>query len=241
MGELSERYKDFAHEITHEFRYVLSPESQDFLGKLVLQAEERVLTLPIGSVLYRARANGIPLGDTIALKHAYPLDQMKPIKNVVREGRANPSNICALYLASEVGTAIAEVRPSTNHPVTVGTFRTERELRIVDLTAQMGWHAYFFVKDYIWQNLSVDFSKPLNEQHQSLHYAKTQIIAETFKRHGYDGIRYRSQFYAREKQTEAPYVKGFNFALFDLASATCESCKVYQIAEQHVVFREMDI
>ena len=240
MGELSERYKDFAHEITHDFRYVLSPDSQDFLQKLLLQAEERVLTLPRGSLLYRARSNRIPLGETTAVKSPYASEEMKPIRNVVSEGRANPSNICALYLATEIGTAIAEVRPSTQHPVTVGTFRTDRELRIVDLTAQMGWHAYFFAKDFIWQDLSFDFSKPLNEQHQNVHYAKTQIIAETFKRHGYDGIRYRSQFYAREGQREAPAVKGFNFALFDLASATCESCKVYQIAEQHVVFKEMD-
>lgn len=239
MDELTKLYAAFAEEISHEYRFVLSPSSQEFLQKLLTEAEHKVIMLPVHSTLYRARPNGTPAGKNEAETSPLLPQEMKPIRNIVSEGRANPKNICVLYLATEIGTALAEVRPSTLHPVTIGTFSTQSELKIVDLTDQMSWHDYFFREDLIWHTLSSDFSKPLNELNQSVHYAKTQIIAETFKRHGYDGIRYRSQFYTREHLADTPASEGFNYALFDLASATCLSCKVYEIVQQHVVYKEV--
>ena len=238
MDEMVKLYEEFSNEISNEFRFILSSKSQDFLQKLLSQGGQQVETLPARTVLYRAQSNSIAAGKTEAATTALPKKRMKPIPNVVSEGRANPSKICVLYLASQIGTALAEVRASTQHPVTVGTFRTKSKLKIVDLTRQMSFHVWLNAEDLIWHRLSDDFSKPLTEFNQSVHYAKTQIIAETFKRNGYDGIRYRSQFRARESEAGLPESDGINYALFDINSASCVSRKVYKIVQQEVVYSE---
>ena len=241
---LAKRYKHFIHEVTHHFRYRLSPTSEEFLSDVVDAASKYIVQLDQGTLLYRARANELEhCGDIKQPKAtARPACDMKPAPNVVSEGRANPDNICALYLADHAGTALAEVRAGTRYPVTVGTFRTTRDLQIVDLTKEMNWHSYFFDPPKeggdLWYDLSYDFSKPLNPHETRTHYAKTQIIAEAFKHHGYDGVRYRSQFFAHEQNIGSAEIRGTNYALFDLRSAECEECNVYQLTEQHAVFRQ---
>lgn len=241
---LAERYKHFIHEVTHQFRYRLSSTSEQFLSDVIDVASNNIFQLEQGTFLYRARANDLEHCGDIKQPKATPRPacDMKPAPNVVSEGRANPDNICALYLADHAGTALAEVRAGTRYPVTVGTFKTTRDLQIVDLTKVMDWYSYFFDPptdgNDLWHDLSYDFSKPLNAHETRTHYAKTQIIAEAFKRHGFDGVRYRSQFFAHEQTIGSAKISGTNYALFDLQSAVCEECVVYQLIEQHAVYQQ---
>lgn len=238
--DLLKLYNDFAHEVAHEYRYSLSEKSQHFLAQLLTIANQNLHIATVGRELYRARSNAIDARSNEAHVTPWAFDQMKPVRNVVSEGRANPSNVCALYLASTIGTALSEVRPSVQHPVTVGTFVITRELRLVDLTALWNVVAWARQTEPLWIQLSTDFSKPLNPQNQSVHYAKTQIIAESFKRHGFDGIRYRSQFFSHETSLDTNKAPGMNYVLFDLDSAHCRACEVYAISEQHVVYEKFD-
>lgn len=167
---------------------------------------------------------------------------MKPIPNIVSEGRANAGNICALYLSDNIGTALAEVRAGITHPVTVATFQTTKDLKILDISLRNGWWHYFNTpsSENFWLILSSDFSKPLGAHNQHAHYAKTQIIAEHLKRSGLDGIFYRSQFIAHEKDLASEAIAGKNLALFDLSTAECVSCSVYQVTQQKVVFDKVE-
>lgn len=238
--ELIAAYRNFAIEVSHNFRYSLSPQSAEFLEKVLAKADSYTMEIAQDTKLFRARINRSKDGTEIDTLPYGPLD-MKPIPNVVSEGRANAGNICALYLADSIGTALAEVRAGTQHPTTVATLTTNKSLKIVDLSISMNWFLYFnpHHKDGFWMELSHDFSKPLGSHNQHTHYAKTQIIAEHFKRNGFDGISYRSQFITHERNVTPEVNYGMNYALFDLADADCGESRVYHVTQQLIVYDEI--
>ncbi len=61
-------------------------------------------------------------------------------------------------------------------------------------------------------------------------YVPTQIIAETFKLNGFDGVAYKSS-YGED---------GFNVALFDLTVADLINCGLYRIDDVSVKISEQD-
>ena len=225
MENLDERYKVFSEELLHDYRYILSEASQSFLRDILAIANKHFYTeIDEGMILYRARINdekknGKAVSPSL---DARPFAEMKPIPNVVSGGRVNAQNICVLYTADRIGTALAEVRASANQPVTVATFETNKPLKLVKLSQRMDWYKYFLsepiAKDF-WFNLSYEFSIPTTPGLEYRNYVRTQVIAEYFKSNGYDGIIYRSQFHAHEDKLQAEYSDGYNYALFDIASA----------------------
>jgi hypothetical protein len=64
---------------------------------------------------------------------------------------------------------------------------------------------------------SLGFSRPVTPDEPVTEYVPTQILAEAFRAHGYDGIGYRSLL-----------GKGLNFALFDCAVAELINCGLYE-------------
>lgn len=246
MENLKERYKAFSEELLHEYRYIQSDAAKKFLEDILAVADANFLSnLEKGTTLYRARLNDENRqGREISLS-ALPrgVDEMKPIPNVVSGGRVNAQNIAVLYTADQIGTALAEVRAAPEHPVTVGTFKTNRDLKLVDLSKRMDWHEYFrgrIIAQDFWIHLSREFSVPTTPGMEYRHYVRTQVIAEYFKANGYDGIKYRSQFKAHEKAISEEPVDGFNYALFDIASADCIETKVYKTIAQHIVYTQIE-
>jgi len=61
-------------------------------------------------------------------------------------------------------------------------------------------------------------------------YVATQILAELFRREGYDGVAYKSAFGER----------GFNIALFDLEAAELLNCGLYKVDTLNYRFSEAD-
>jgi RES domain len=61
------------------------------------------------------------------------------------------------------------------------------------------------------------FSRPITPDEPLTEYVPTQILAEAFREHGYDGIAYRSLL-----------GKGLNVALFDCAVAELINCGLYE-------------
>jgi len=61
-------------------------------------------------------------------------------------------------------------------------------------------------------------------------YAPTQIIAEAFREHGYDGIIYGSGFGE----------KGMNVVLFDTSAAEITSCEIHEIRNVTLDHCEID-
>ncbi|MDQ6706725.1 MAG: RES family NAD+ phosphorylase [Acidobacteriota bacterium] len=70
----------------------------------------------------------------------------------------------------------------------------------------------------VWGDIAEAFSKPVTLDEPHSDYVPTQILGESFRNCGYDGIVYKS-FLNPE---------GFNVALFDLASADLMNCGLYK-------------
>lgn len=61
---------------------------------------------------------------------------MKPLPHSAREGRVNPKGIPCLYLADDKDTAMAEIRPWVGSYISVGQFKTLRNLNLVDCSVK---------------------------------------------------------------------------------------------------------
>jgi hypothetical protein len=141
---------------------------------------------------------------------------MKPIPNWQGEGRAHPRGIPCLYLASTRETALAEVRPWLEAPISVSRLKINRDLKVILCSVEHEKGSFLKIFDQslsradgIWIAIDQAFATPVSKEDETRQYIPTQIIAELFKSAGYDGLVYRSLLSA----------DGFNFALFDLSAA----------------------
>ena len=149
----------------------------------------------------------------------------------VGEGRANTVGIPVLYLASEPGTAMSEVRPWVGSYVSLAQFKVMRDCEVVDCSMDKKQTILTFsptgeLKEPdagkreagVWGDIGQAFSKPVTLDEPHCDYAPTQILAEVFRDYGYDGIVYNSLLDRR----------GRNIALFDLATAEPINCGLHE-------------
>lgn len=245
-------YQDFALRVRRGSRYVWKKDVQAFLDTVLATLRERDVTIPNGSVLYRARL-GIEYctdkdeqGNVIDEQPVgYGSEAMKPLREIASEGRANPSAIPVLYLGTTEQTAISEVRPWVGSEVSVAQFKITRELRAVDLSRGHGQSSFFqftFAEHFgekpvaaakkeraVWIDIDNAFSKPVVRSEGTADYVPTQILTELFRAAGYDGIVYRSQF------GEA----GYNVVIFNLDDAEAINCAPYRVSAVEVKFEQI--
>jgi hypothetical protein len=86
------------------------------------------------------------------------------------------------------------------------------------------------IEKAIWSDINEAFSEPVERGDSSVDYVPTQILAETFKRHRYDGIAYKSS-YGED---------GFNVAMFDIDAADLINCSLYRIKDVSVQMTQQD-
>ncbi len=164
-----------------------------------------------GHMLFRGRPARI---DEI-----FPCEQMgAPPYNSATGGRANPLGIPYLYLASDLETVIAELRPQLRNIITVATFSVNIELRVVDLRAEhelsplsLGENLSLWI-DYLplILHLQSELSRVINQSVSDIEYLPTQYLSELIKYLGYDGIIYDSAM-----------GEGYNVALFRETNVEC--------------------
>ena len=129
-------YWDFAREVSRDFRYLRSPETEAFLAAVRITSESRRVEIPKGSLYWRAqighdlRQMNDDTEDKVPC--AYPPNRMKPLMGQASDGRANSRGIPSLYLATTEEAAMSEVRPWIGSLVSCGQFRTNRPLIVVD-------------------------------------------------------------------------------------------------------------
>ncbi len=166
----------------------------------------------------------------------HQIKRMKPDPEKISDGRANTLGIAVLYLASRLETAILEVRPLIGSYVSVAQFRTTRELKLVDCSQKEIGNLAFLddnisaedTEKVVWSDINSAFSEPVERGDESFEYIPTQILAETFKSLGYDGVGYKSGYGEN----------GFNVALFDLTSADLITCTLYRVKDVSVTASE---
>jgi len=152
---------------------------------------------------------------------------------------ANPKGITCLYLATKQETAVLEVRPLIGSYVSVAQFKVLKDLRLVDCSAEeIGNLVRFFKKDWtpediakqVWSDINSAFSEPVERGDDSIDYVPTQIITETFKLNGFNGIAYKSS-YGED---------GLNVALFDVGAADVINCGLYRVKDVSVILSQQD-
>lgn len=224
-------YWIFRRTVSRELRYVWSDDIQHFLDAVLKTSASRVAQIDEGQLLWRSQlghdwrlegdgdlSNEVPC--------AFAKERMKPLRHCASDGRANARGIPCLYLSCEKETAIAEVRPWMGSLVSVGQFRVTRQPKIIDCAQDYDKLPLYLEEPdsaertrAVWANIDRAFSEPMTRADDSADYVPTQIIAELFKREGFDGIGYRSRLGGG----------GFNVALFNLDDADLVNCGLYGI------------
>lgn len=183
-------------------------------------------SLHVGQKLYRSRIT--PVG-----QKKIKCDKMGcPPKELATAGRANPIGIPYLYLSDSAKTTYFEVRAVYLDKLSVGTFRIERELELVDFIYDVNlFLAYndgttslkeIVIKKKIIDSISEDLSKPLRRYDSELEYVPTQLICEFCRRIvGADGISFESSLHKG----------GRNYVLFDDTSAKCVRVDSHEITK----------
>jgi hypothetical protein len=237
-------YRHFDRSVRREFRFARTEQQGDFLKAVVATSHSRTRAMKAGYLLWRAQLGHgwreERQGDeTFEVHAAYHSDRMKPVPDKASDGRANPKGIACLYLATRKETAVLEVRPLIGSYVSVAQFKVLRDLRLIDCSApEIGNLVRVFKKDWtdedtdkqVWSDMNRAFSEPVERGDDSLDYVPTQIITETFKLNGFDGIAYKSS-YGED---------GFNVALFDVAAADLINCGLYKIRDMAVTLSQQD-
>jgi RES domain-containing protein len=199
------------------------------VARLVSSAE-LVQTRPAGEMLYRVRERkdgerwGIEAGNLGA-----------PPSEDAQAGRMNPAGISYCYLALEQRTAIAEVVRDVPARVVIGTFRTSRDIRVLDLTALPPLPSVFDMERQELREALLFLTKfiaaicePIDKDgREHIEYVPSQVMSEFFalrfqdgKRRGLDGILYPSSIVGGRNLVLFPTQRGIDrkFEILDFQS-----------------------
>jgi hypothetical protein len=221
-------WESFRHELMHENRFFpamqLNRADEGVLFGKCLNADD----LSIPRKFFRSRI--------CESEKPYSLvDMGPPSREHARSGRANPSGIPYLYVASDVDTAIHELRPHPNDLVCVATYVTDQKLHLADLRDPKRSVSPFKIDEddlvryyghipYL-SRLGEELSQPVSPRFADLAYLPSQYLSEFIKLCGFDGIIYRSSMGA-----------GTNFAFFSADKIHPVEVTMYRVDSTRVVF-----
>ncbi len=117
-----------------------------------------------------------------------------PPPQLTRAGRLNRTGVAFLYLASDVETACAEVRPHPSHVLSIGAYRSLRPLKVANLDTDIAAFAAndheLSLYDFVY---SADVAVSLTVlPEEAARYSITQLIAEVLRQRGFDGVAFKS-------------------------------------------------
>jgi hypothetical protein len=118
----------------------------------------------------------------------------RPPLTKASEGRLNRPRVSVLYLASDVETAICELRPHPSHLISTAKFRAKRDLLVANFGSP---DIRNFLNDIRLEVLRtiLSFSDVLNmpvQPDQKELYAVTQTFADAIRESGFDAVTFRS-------------------------------------------------
>ena len=224
-------YSAFQRAVKNENRFFHGGDTEQFLNIVLSASGNKKLNLPKGSHLWRAR-----LGQGWKLVHKvgehiadtpvpFKRERMNTFKNKAADGRTNSKGIPYLYLASTKETAMVEVRPWVGSKISVGQFRIDKDIILIDCSDSRGviwWYteepSAKEKEEAVWADTSETFSQLVTDNDKITGYVQAQIIAEIFKKQGFDGIVYKSIF-----------GEGYNVVMFEIDTATLINCFLYEV------------
>lgn len=176
-----------------------------------------------GEVFYRARI----CTDEKGFK---PTDMGAPPMGKAKAGRVNPEGLSILYLSDTKDTTLYEIRAGLYDYVTVGRFKLEQDIEVINLidvgkiSPFIGVARGFDLTEYAinidhLKMISQEIAKPLRNDN-TLDYLPTQYISDFIRSKGYAGIEYISTMNQ----------DGTNLAVFDSKLLKCTKTEVYDIS-----------
>lgn len=191
-----EKWIKFCKELVSQYRFFPNHQpDQKYLPILFGYLKENV-----SEPIYRAR---IQNGSTLHKK----TEMGMPPPEKTRGGRANPVGIPYFYGASNVETAIAEVRPHPGNNVTVCKFKIRQDLNVLNLINPREiispFRVAYLQEDYEYMlqlrydveflcHLGAELSKPITPDSAELDYLPTQYLCEMIKKADFDGVKFIS-------------------------------------------------
>lgn len=236
-------YDHFERYVKKNKRYFFDSDVDDFLKTVLETGKNRIEKIKAGSILWRSQLGhdwepyyeGDEHIDDVP--SPFKTNRMKPLKESATEGRANPKGIPFLYLATDKNTSMTEVRPWIGSYISVAQFKILKDLKIINCTTDKKGSLLYLEEPNtekretaVWQNIDKAFSKPITLNENSADYVPTQIIAELFKKDGFDGIAYGSSL-----------GDGHNIALFDINVADLVNCTLFEAKELSFNFTQCSI
>jgi hypothetical protein len=206
------RYEVLSRKIKTANAFLLEDEAKELLVPHLNSVRRR---LPAGSEIFRARIGYVDSRFQVFARPEdpwsyFPFEAAKlgaPPPILASAGRMNRGGVSFFYGASDPDTAVSEVRPHPGHVVSVGSFRTVRELVIADfneLPIQDFSSSDASLDDY-WALLCIGrlFTAPVTPEERS-NYVLSQLFADTLRQLGLDGVCFDSSV-----------GRGKNFTLFE--------------------------
>lgn len=138
--------------------------------------------------LYRSE-KGIHIENDVLRGYDWYNSKEPPI-GISPEGRANAQYSSYFYCATDGPTAASEIKANIGDYISLASFTIKRELKLVRLET----HDVFDGKtlEDCYKNLIANrFSVPVKDSRE---YRLTQFISDEIRKHGVDGICYRSHF-----------------------------------------------
>jgi hypothetical protein len=213
-------WSEFKEEIKFKNRYHIKNTIDLDKLKTFFHHESFYKTIKLGRIFYRCR---------ISDKNGHPCDKMgNPPIELATSGRANPKGISYLYVADSLKTSMYETRASLFDYVTVGEFKLQEDIKILNLRNPKDdpiyWSEIEEIEDYLIyvpfiQTLQKELSLPIRKRDKQLDYIPTQYISEFIKSLGFDGVEYQSSLYS----------EGYNLAIFNPEKLLCSTTDVYEI------------
>lgn len=226
-----EEWESIKNHVKYERRFFQEDSDFDFtsLPTLLSRFLDRMTTEPSDGKWVRARIQTTP-------EMTIPVDQMgAPPKERATAGRANPTGISYLYLASDLVTACAEVRAEPGHGVTVADFEITGQIKVLDVaTIMRGIDPFAHIdlkgeieKSQLVRAFAHDLSRPVLAEDAPLDYVPTQYLAEYFLSKGFDGIRHNSSV-----------AEGTNLVLFKPQMAKAVGVRSVRVQAKHLTIVE---
>lgn len=220
-----------SHGIKHYNRFFYSTVFENTFLPALDNAVNRITE---NFVLFRSRLEGVK-NENGNVIHPYPVSEMgSPPVSLSKNGRANARGITCLYTASNIQTAIAEIRPWKGAQVSVSRIITNKELLVIDLvTIKNTFEALYpnisltnLLHHYLIILWGYDLSKPVSSPDTSeIEYAPTQAITEFIKFKGYDGLIYGSSL-----------GEGNNIVIFDQSNVTIVDSQLFEVQDVRYEF-----
>ncbi|MCK6091590.1 RES family NAD+ phosphorylase [Micrococcus endophyticus] len=215
-------WPDLRDQMMHQNRWFTNPKLdrenfQSVLESLSINSES------ISSAWYRCRSHRSNQASAFM-----PNEMGAPPKEQATHGRANPAGIPVLYLASDLETAVSEVRPHVGEVVSVATFNIAGK-SVVDLRYPRWTASPFTLGDSelisqmhsdlpLMTVLGEQLTRPVSIDRSAYEYAPSQFLCELIKACNYDGVVYKSGV-----------ADGSNMVLFDSNVATASSVEVRRV------------